>query len=218
MPADLIHLVRHGEVHNPEGVLYGRIPGYRLSELGHRMAASAVTALAGHSITRLYASPLQRAQESAAPWAQAFGLPIHTDERLIEPTNKFEGKKFAFGPQVLARPASWPWIVNPMKPSWGEPFVSIAARMLAAVEDAWRATETGEVVLVSHQLPIWMVHRSLAGERLYHDPRRRRCSLSSITTFALREPQGAERPTFAETGYQDPARELLEASVDFGAV
>jgi broad specificity phosphatase PhoE len=176
------------------------------------MAASAAASLAGHNVTRLYASPLQRTQESAAPWAEAFGLAIHTDDRLIEPTNKFEGGKAEFGPQVLARPEAWPWIMNPMKPSWGEPFVSIAARMLAAVEEAWGATDSGEVVLVSHQLPIWMVHRSLAGKRLFHDPRRRRCSLSSITTFAR------SGDTFTETGYQDPARELLAASVDFGAV
>jgi broad specificity phosphatase PhoE len=208
-----IHLVRHGEVHNPEGVLYGRIPGYHLSELGHRMAANAAEALDGHPIATLYASPLQRAQESAAPWAKKFGLEIQTDDRLIEPTNKFEGKKFEFGPQVLTRPESWPWITNPFKPSWGEPFVSIAARMLAAVEAAWEATEDGgEAVLVSHQLPIWMVHRSVTDKKLYHDPRRRRCNLSSITTLTR---QGTG---FAEVNYQDPARDLLAASVDFGAV
>ncbi|WP_157155089.1 MULTISPECIES: histidine phosphatase family protein [unclassified Diaminobutyricimonas] len=213
MVARQIHLVRHGEVHNPEGVLYGRIPGYHLSELGHRMAANAAEALDGRPITTLYASPLQRAQESAAPWAKKFGLDIQTDDRLIEPTNKFEGKKFEFGPQVLTRPESWPWITNPFKPSWGEPFVSIAARMLAAVEDAWQATEDGgEAVLVSHQLPIWMVHRSVTDKKLYHDPRRRRCNLSSITTLTR---QGT---VFAEVNYQDPARDLLAASVDFGAV
>lgn len=218
VPAAQIHLVRHGEVHNPDGVLYGRIPGYHLSELGHRMATATAASLAGHSITRLYASPLQRAQESAQPWADAFALGIHTDERLVEPHNKFEGKKFEFGPQVLTKPESWPWIVNPLKPSWGEPFVSIAARMLAAIEDAWAATDSGDVVLVSHQLPIWMVHRSLVGKKLYHDPRRRRCSLSSITTLALREPRGPGAAQFVEVNYQDPVKELLAASVDFGAV
>ena len=104
------------------------------------------------------------------PWAERFGLDIHTDDRLIEPTNKFEGKKFEFGPQVLTKPESWPWITNPFKPSWGEPFVSIAARMLAVIEAAWTDTEEGDVALVSHQLPIWMVHRTLTGQKLYHDP------------------------------------------------
>ncbi len=199
-------------MHNPEGVLYGRIPGFHLSELGHRMAESAAAHLADREITRLYASPLQRTQESAAPWAQRFDLDIHTDERLIEPFNKFEGKKFQFGPQVLSRPESWPWILNPLRPSWGEAFVSIAARMLAVIEEAYTATEHGEAVLVSHQLPIWMVHRTVTHQRLYHDPRRRRCSLSSITTL---ERRGAR---FVEVDYQDPAADLLAASVDFGAV
>jgi broad specificity phosphatase PhoE len=215
VPASLLHLVRHGEVHNPDGVLYGRIPGFRLSELGRKMAASAADALKGHDVVKLYASPLERAQESAQPWAERFGLDIHTEDRLIEPHNRFEGKKFEFGPQVLANPSSWPWITNPMKPSWGEPFVDIAARMLAALEDAWKSVDFGEVVLVSHQLPIWMVHRAVAGQRLYHDPRRRRCNLSSVTTFARDE----TAPTrFVERDYRDPARELLLASIDLGAV
>jgi broad specificity phosphatase PhoE len=224
MPASLIHLVRHGEVFNPEGVLYGRIPGYHLSDLGHRMAEAAAKSLAGHDITAVYASPLQRAQESAQPWADQFKLPIITEERLIEPFNKFEGKKFEFGPQVLTRPQSWPWIVNPLRPSWGEPFVSVAARMLAAIGDAYDAADGGEIVMVSHQMPIWMVARSVAGNKLPHDPRKRRCNLSSITTLALRgegamrSSKGVPLPRFTEVGYQDPARDLLAQAVDSGAV
>lgn len=217
MPASLVHLVRHGEVHNPDGILYGRIPGYHLSELGHRMAASAAKQLDGHPVTGLFASPLQRAQESAQPWAELFKLPITTDERLIEPENKFEGKKFEFGPQVLTKPQSWPWILNPLRPSWGEPFTSVADRMMAVIEDAHASVDTGEVVLVSHQMPIVMVQRLLSGRKLYHDPRKRRCSLSSITTLALRDPKEAG-PRFVEVDYQDPAAELLAQSIDFGAV
>ena len=219
MAATQIHLVRHGEVSNPEGILYGRIPGYHLSELGHRMAAAAAGELAGHPVVKLYSSPLQRAQESAKPWADAFGLEIVTDERLIEPFNRFEGKNFEFGPAVLTRPRVWPWIVNPFRPSWGEPYVSVASRMLAAIEDAWASVDGGEVVMVSHQMPIVMVQRSLSGKKLFHDPRKRRCHLSSITTVALRDPQGpVGSPRFVEVRYQDPAAELLAQSIDLGAV
>ncbi|MEO6944770.1 MAG: histidine phosphatase family protein [Lacisediminihabitans sp.] len=212
MPASLIHLVRHGEVYNPTGVLYGRLPGFHLSELGHAMAAAAAGSLKGHPITGLYASPLQRAQESARPWADAFGMPIETDERLIEPTNKFEGKKFEFGPGVLLHPQAWPWVVNPMKPSWGEPYLSVIGRMLAAITDAHAAAGGGEVVMVSHQMPIVMVQRALAGKKPFHDPRKRRCSLSSITTLQKRGEH------FVEVGYQEPAAELLAKAVDLGAV
>jgi broad specificity phosphatase PhoE len=211
VPADLIHLVRHGEVFNPDHVLYGRIPGFGLSDLGTLMAKESAGSKIGHPISRLYASPLQRTQESAAPWSKNFGLDIDTDERLIEPWNDFEGTA-GFGARALRNPRLWSQLRNPFKPSWGEPYVSIAARMLSVMEDAWNATETGEVVLVSHQLPIWMVHRKLAGERLFHDPRRRRCSLSSITSFSK---AGA---TFVEVDYQDPAAALQSSAIDLGAV
>lgn len=210
--ASLIHLVRHGEVHNPQGILYGRLPGYHLSELGQRMAAAAASELSGHPITALYASPLLRAQESAAPFAKDFALDLVTDERLIEPTNRFEGGTFEFGPAVFAKPKIWPWIINPWKPSWGEPYVTVVARMLAAIEDGWSHADGGEVVMVSHQMPIVMVQRSLAGKKLFHDPRQRRCSLSSITTLR-RDGDG-----FVEVGYAEPAADLLAEAIDRGAV
>ncbi|MGV8885564.1 MAG: histidine phosphatase family protein [Microbacteriaceae bacterium] len=212
MPATLIHLVRHGEVFNPDRVLYGRIPGFHLSELGHRMAALAADALEGNDIRALYASPLQRTQESAAPWAKNFGLDIRTEERIIEPHNMFEGQSFSFGPKAFANPKVWPKIANPFRPSWGEPFVEVAARMMSAITDAWHEADGGEVVMVSHQMPIWMVARSVARKPLYHDPRKRRCNLSSITTLRRKGDH------FVEVNYQDPAKELLAASVDLGAV
>lgn len=206
--------MRHGEVHNPEGVLYGRLVGFGLSDRGHRMAAAAADELvrAGRPVARLIASPLQRAQESAQPIADAFSLPIDTDERIIEPTNRFEGLTFEFGPAVIRRPRSWPWVINPFKPSWGEAYESIVARMRAAIADAHDSVESGDVVLVSHQLPIWMVHRSIAGRTLWHDPRKRRCTLSSITSVELRD--GA----LIEVGYREPASDLLADAIDQGAV
>ena len=212
MAASLIHLVRHGEVYNPEGILYGRLPGFHLSKLGQRMAAAAAGELAGHPITALYASPLQRAQESAAPWSARFGLDIITDDRLIEPSNRFEGEKFEFGPAVLTKPRVWRWLINPWKPSWGEPYVSVIDRMMSAIGDAWDAADGGEVVMVSHQMPIVMVQRFVAGAKPFHDPRQRRCHLSSITTLQK------NGDSFVEVGYQDPAAELLAGSIDTGAV
>lgn len=216
MPADLIRLVRHGEVHNPEHILYGRIPGYHLSELGHAMADAAAASLAGHPVAALYASPLQRTQESAEPWATRYGsaintASINTDERIIEPYNWFEGRRFEF-PAALKHPSAWPRLINPLRPSWGEPYTTVLARMLSAIDDAWAAADGGEVVMVSHQLPIVMVARSVKGQRLFHDPRKRRCTLSSITTLRR------EGDRFAEVDYQEPAGELLARSVDLGAV
>ncbi len=210
MPADLIHLVRHGEVHNPTGVLYGRIEGYHLSDRGHRMADLAAASLNGRPITGLWASPLLRTQESATPWALRFGLEIVNDERLIEPPNVFEGVNIRR--ELRRRPLLARHLVNPLRPSWGEPFVSIRNRMMAAVADIHEAAEGGEAVVVSHQLPIWMVARTVQGKRLATDPRRRRCSLSSVTTITK---QGGR---FVEVDYQEPAIELLADSIDLGAV
>jgi broad specificity phosphatase PhoE len=211
VPADLIHLVRHGEVFNPDRVLYGRLPGFGLSGIGHEMAQAAADSLAGHPITRLVASPLQRTVESAQPWANGFKLDIHLDERIIEPTNRFEGMRVRI-PQTVLQPKVWPWLVNPTKPSWGEPFASIAARMLAAIEDHWQQTESGELVMVSHQAPIWISHLAIGGRRLFHNPSRRRCTLSSITSFKR------EGDRFVEVSYAEPAAHLLQAAVDAGAV
>ncbi|MGN6503420.1 MAG: histidine phosphatase family protein [Pseudolysinimonas sp.] len=210
MPADLIRLVRHGEVHNPDGVLYGRIEGFHLSDLGHRMALAAAQSLDGHPVTRLVASPLQRTRESAAPWSPLFGVRVETDERLIEPPNVFEG--YNIRRELRRRPWMIRYLTNPSKPSWGEAFTSIAARMMAAITDIHETTEGGEAVIVSHQLPIWMVARTVQHKPLATDPRRRRCALSSITTIRWQDGE------FVEVDYQEPAKELLAQSIDLGAV
>jgi Fructose-2,6-bisphosphatase len=213
--ATQVHLVRHGEVHNPDGILYGRLPGFRLSETGVRMAALAAADLAarGRAVTMLTASPLQRAQESAAPIAERFGLTIGTDARLIEPTNRFEGTVMR---RALRNPLNWPWLVDPLRPSWGEAYRSIAERMHDVLNAAFDAAsgdpDAADAVLVGHQLPIWIAHLDVAGERFAHDPRKRRCTLSSITTFERRDGR------IVEVGYTEPAASLQSVARDVGAV
>ena len=96
-PDTVVHLLRHGEVHNPEGVLYGRRDGFHLSELGHTMAQRIADSIGDRDVVHLRVSPLERAQETAQPLAKARGLDIVTDERVIESTNKFEGLNFGEG-------------------------------------------------------------------------------------------------------------------------
>ncbi len=187
-PAGLtvVHLVRHGEVENPRGVLYGRLGGFHLSADGRVMAKAAADYLAARDVTVLRTSPLERAVETAEPIAAQFGLDPVTDDRLIEPWNHFEGMTFGVGDGALRNPAHWFYLRNPFRPSWGEPYREVAARMLAAVADAARAARGHEAVCVSHQLPIWVARRSAAGQRLWHDPRRRQCALGSVTSFSYR--------------------------------
>jgi broad specificity phosphatase PhoE len=201
----IVHLVRHGEVENPRGVLYGRIPGYHLSADGRVMAKAAADFLAGRDVTVLRSSPLERAQETAEPVAAQFGLPVETDERLIEPWNHFEGLTFGVGDGSMRRPRHWAQLWNPFRPSWGEPYAEIAARMRVAMTDAVAAARGHEAVLVSHQLPIWVARRSVEGRKLWHDPRRRQCALASVTSFTYRAAE-IVAVTYAEPAGSTPGQ------------
>jgi broad specificity phosphatase PhoE len=205
MATTTVHLLRHGEVHNPDGVLYGRLPGYRLSERGQQMAQRVADHLAEASrdVVAVVASPLQRAQETARPVAAAFGLELATDDRLIEAGNSFEGSTIGKHPGQLAHPKYWKLLWNPARPSWGEPYAEQATRMRAAVDDARRAYEGHEVVLVSHQLPVWVTRLAFTGRRFAHDPRRRECALASLTSLTFTDDR------FTGMHYSEPAGALL---------
>ena len=213
MPATRIHMVRHGEVDNPNGVLYGRLPNFALTSLGRQMAQASATELASSNsnITRLISSPLLRTLQSARPISEALNLSVSTESQIIEPTNIFEGKKVGLA-TVSANPAFLLKLYNPFQPSWGEPYKQIVARMTEALRRAWDQTSTGEIVMVSHQLPIWSLHLAAAGKPLWHDPRSRRCDLSSITSFEFKDNK------LVEVGYRDPAKALRSGAVDSGAV
>ena len=208
MSSTTVHLLRHGEVHNPEGVLYGRLTGYRLSERGQAMAERIAAHLSGaggerRDVVHVVASPLQRAQETAAPVAAAFGLTVASDERFLEAENHFEGLTFGVGDGSLRRPSHWRHLWNPFRPSWGEPYRRQVARMLAGIADARVAAAGHEAVVVSHQLPIWVTRQALEGKRLWHDPRRRECSVASLTSLHF------EGDRLAGLTYSEPAADLL---------
>jgi broad specificity phosphatase PhoE len=203
----VVHVLRHGEVHNPTKVLYGRLPGFHLSDLGREMADRIAEHLRGEDITHLVSSPLERAQETAAPSAEVLGLEVATDARLIEAGNVFEGKTFGVGDGSLRRPAHWVHLRNPMRPSWGEPYVEIAERMLAAIAAARDAARGHEALVVSHQLPIWTARSFATGRRLWHDPRKRQCSLASLTSFTY------DGDDLVSVSYEEPAKDLLPVPV-----
>lgn len=205
-PVTLVHVVRHGEVHNPERVLYARLPGYHLSDLGASMSAATADHLADRDITAVTSSPLERAQETAAPIAAAHDLPVGVDERLIESASAFEG--LTIDRRILSRPRHWGSFINPIRPSWGEPYRVIEERMRLALEDAQVRSEGHEGVLVSHQLPIWTLRRSLGEQRLWHHPRRRQCTLASVTTVLFH----GTLPV--RVMYAEPAAHLLAGALD----
>ena len=179
----VVHLLRHGEVANPSGIIYGRLPDYHLSAAGRLMASAAADFYAERDVVALFCSPLERAQETARPVAERLGLPIVTDDRLIESWNHFEGMRFGVGDGSLRRPAHWPHLINPFRPSWGEPYRIVAARMLSVMADARKAAAGREAVCVTHQLPIWVTRRMAEARPLWHNPAFRQCALGSVTSF-----------------------------------
>jgi len=209
VPAERLHLVRHGEVFNPRRVLYERMPGFRLSEDGRRMARAAADYVRSldRPLAELVCSPLERTRESAEPFTALFELEPRADERVIEPWNAFAGKRMS---RAVFIPQNWWHLRRPSRPSWGEPYREVVDRMRAALDDAWDAADGGDVVIVTHQAPIWITHLSVAGLPLRHDPRTRRCALSSVTSF---ERKG---DVWREIDYVEPAS--TAGAVDVGAV
>lgn len=206
MSRTVVHLLRHGKVHNPSGILYGRLPGYHLAESGRAMADGIARHLESTDVTYVASSPLVRAQETAAPLAAAKRLPVVTDDRLIEAGNEFEGMKVAVGDGVLRQPQHWAKLRNPFLPSWGEPYLQIAHRMLAAVYGAVAAADGHEALIVSHQLPIVTVRRYLRGQRLWHNPTSRECSVASLTSLLF------DDGVFTGLTYSEPVAHI--AAVD----
>ncbi len=204
MEPTVVHVCRHGQVENPDHVLYGRAPGYGLSELGHRMAATLGEHFADVPLTHLRVSPLQRANETLAPIAARHpDLPIVTDHRVIEAANILEGQSFGRFNQRLLLPKNLVHLWNPLRPSWGEPYTEIAVRMRAAIADAASAAGPGgQAVIVAHQLPIWIARLDAEGRGFVHNPATRECRLASVTSFTFREGR------VAGVDYVEPAAEL----------
>ena len=199
-----VHVIRHGEVENPRKILYGRQPGWKLSQRGQEMAEVLGEWSKSLDLGALHVSPLQRAQETAAPIAAAHNILITTDDSLIEAANIFEGKPFGIGDGVLRHPTAWRHLYNPWKPSWGEPYDQQIARMLSAIFAANKAANGKDAICVSHQLPIWILRSAIEGRRLLHDPRKRECSLASVTSVHF-----DDAGIISGLSYSEPAKHLL---------
>ena len=180
----VVHLLRHGEVFNPDGILYGRLPGYHLSANGRMMADAAADYFDGRPVAAVFASPLERAQETATPVAERLGVEIVTDDRLIESGNVLEGKSVTLA-QLALNPVNWRYLWNPFLPSWGEPYPQVVARMRQVIDRAREAGRGREAVCVSHQLPIWISRLAAEHKRLWHNPKTRQCALGSVTSFTF---------------------------------
>jgi len=195
-----IYLVRHGQVENPKGIIYGRLPGYHLSELGRLQAKAAAEHLAGTDLGTVWVSPLERAQETAQVIALPHDLEVVTDERLTESANTLEGlSRSLIG--MFRDPRQWWHFRNPLRPSWGESFSDIKARMLGAIEEATLAAGGREVAVVSHQTPVLVARAALIHSRRPPLAGLVACETGSVTTVIVPE-QGAASASY----FRPPAR------------
>ena len=110
---------------------------------------------------------------------------------------------------LKSTPSLWPKLRNPARPSWGEPYIQQVQRMVEVVQRSRDvAVDTlgpgAEAILVSHQLPIWVTRLATEGRPLMHDPRRRECTLTSVTSLVFED--GRERP---RVEYHEPNAHLL---------
>jgi broad specificity phosphatase PhoE len=193
-----IHLVRHGEVENPSGVIYGRLPGYNLSERGRRQAEQAAKHLRDADIGALWSSPLERAQETAQAVAEPHNMEVVTDHRLIESDSTFEGVSrtlWAF----MTSPRHWWRLRNPWGPSWGESFLEIRERMIDAISAALDEARGREIVLVSHQTPVLVARLALSRRNVPPWLGRVPCQTGSVTTMVLKEGSVVEANYFVPT-------------------
>lgn len=224
-----IHFVRHGEVYNPDHILYERLPGYHLSDRGRSMARRTARYLAAnagpaHAIA-VYSSPLERAQETAGCILEAINelrmaegsdpLELRTDERLIEAGNEFRGTTVGKGDGALWRHGHWKLMKDPFKPSWGESYRHIAERMVDFTYDVLDslcefpqtplpAFSGNDVIVVSHESPIWCLRRALETGRPEHNMLKRQTALASVTSFTFEN----ESHRLLGLAYADPAKHV----------
>jgi broad specificity phosphatase PhoE len=170
------------------------------------MAERAAEALADRDVSVVVSSPLERAQQTAAPIAAKHDLRITIDDRALEATNIFEGQRVGVGDGILKNPKAWRHLYNPLTPSWGEPYAEIAGRMRATVAAARSAARGHEAVVVSHQLPIWIARLDAENRRFVHDPRKRQCGLASLTSLTFDDDR------LVAITYTEPSADLVRAS------
>lgn len=207
-----IHLLRHGEVYNPNHVIYERLDNFHLSKRGLMMADQVALFVKSHpdlsKISKIYCSPLDRTLETAAPVANELGLKIVKDDRLLESKHFLAGKN----PKVeipkllksLRLLSVLKLIINPSKPSWGEPYADVASRMKSIINEVVQKNQGKHILLVSHQNPIWISRLFFEEKQLRHNPQKRVCDLASITSLAFTK----DSNQLYKVMYRVPARNI----------
>ncbi|PST46330.1 phosphoglycerate mutase [Bifidobacterium sp. UTCIF-37] len=215
MSATTIHFVRHGKVYNPDHLLYERLPDFHLSDVGRRMAEATARYIAEspqmNTVAAVYSSPLDRTRETAGaildalnPVRQSRGeapLELVTDERVIEAGNEFRGKRIGHGEGALWRNGNWKLVRNLWRPSWGESYAHIAKRVGDFAREKVREHAGEQIIVVSHESPIWSFRHLLETGHAEHWMFLRHTALASITSITF----DSETGRVMSITYVDPA-------------
>lgn len=147
--------VRHGEVHNPEGIIYAGLPGYGLSEVGRRQAEDLAERLRGLPVAALYSSPLERAMETAEVLAEAVGADVVPDDRLYEWRHWQQWAGMTWEElRTKGREAWEAYRADPASVTAGESLAELGDRMTSWMDEALERHDGGVVVGVAHLEPL----------------------------------------------------------------
>ena len=164
--ATTLYLMRHGQVHNPTGILYGRLPGFRLSEMGIQQARAAGEWLAGKPIQAIYSSPMERARQTASIVAQRQdALSPRIDERILEVLTPYEGR-----PTAELAAAGWD-LYSGNKPPFESPGM-VLERVLDFMTHIAAAHSNESVVAIGHGDILvfpWLYAQGVAPDALMKD-------------------------------------------------
>lgn len=218
MTTTTIHFVRHGKVENPGHLLYERLPGFHLSERGRRMAEATARYIAADPqlsrVAAVYSSPLDRTRETAGEILSALNtvraergeqpLELITDSRIIEAGNEFRGLRIGHGEGALWRNGNWKLVTNLWKPSWGESYRHIAERVGEFADEKVREYAGRQIIVVSHESPIWSYRHLLETGHPEHWMFLRRTALASVTSITYDSDSGK----VMRITYADPAAKV----------
>lgn len=144
-----IYFIRHGEVHNPEGILYGRLPNFGLSDAGKKEIEKTADFLKNKEISEIFSSPLLRTKQSAEIIQNILGLPeLHFSELLLEVKTSYEGRKInsldKLQSEIYLKPLS----------STDETIEQLVQRMQRFLNQLLKEHTDKHIAVVSHGDPI----------------------------------------------------------------
>ncbi|RSX55134.1 phosphoglycerate mutase [Bifidobacterium dolichotidis] len=218
MTATTINFVRHGKVENPNHLLYERLPGFHLSDVGQRMAQATGRFIADspqlNTSVAVFSSPLERTQETAQAILNPLNkvresrgqepLTIETDTRIIEARNEFRGTRIGYGDGALWRNGNWKLVRNLWKPSWGETYKEIAARVRDFAMEKVDQFAGQQIIVVSHESPIWSFRHMLEKGHPEHNMLLRKTALASVTSITF----DSDTHEVLGIAYFDPAKDV----------